>query len=359
MKKRGRSKSSNVSEQQRLPLVRNRAAPYDYAISPLRPTHVYDTYWKFAAERQEIFFRRLRGASPPWSSDPILQEFRFTNAYRAADRVSQYLIRHVLYEGNQTPREIFFRAILFKLFNKIETWRLLASALGGLTAERFDVELYDRILSEAMARGERIYSAAYIMPSGGPGQTIRKHRIHLQLLRRMLEDDLPERLIECRSMRACFEKLRSYPSIGDFLAYQYVIDLNYSSALNFSEMDFVVPGPGARGGLRKCFSSLGGMTEGDAIRLVTEKQESEFSKRGIAFKTLWGRPLQLIDCQNLFCEVDKYARRAHPETIGADDRTRIKQVFRPRSERVEYWFPPKWDLNERVMNDREVTHAGV
>ncbi len=136
MRKRARTKSGDVSEQQSLPLARGQVSPYVYAaIWPVRPTHVFDTDWKFAAERQEIFFRRFRGVSPPWSSDPILQQFRFTNAYRASDRVSQYLIRHVLYEGSQTPREIFFRTILFKLFNKIETWRLLASALGSLTAE--------------------------------------------------------------------------------------------------------------------------------------------------------------------------------------------------------------------------------
>jgi hypothetical protein len=29
----------------------------------------------------------------PWTSDPIIQVHKFTNAYRAADRVSQYLIK--------------------------------------------------------------------------------------------------------------------------------------------------------------------------------------------------------------------------------------------------------------------------
>jgi len=44
-------------------------------------------------------------------------------------------------------------------------------------------------------------------------------------------------------MRASFDLLKSYATIGDFLAYQYLIDLNYSTLLNFSEMEFVVPGP--------------------------------------------------------------------------------------------------------------------
>ena len=40
--------------------------------------------------------------------------------------------------------------------------------------------------------------------------------------------------------------------MGDFLAFQLLIDLNYSNLTDFSEMDFVVAGPGARDGIRKC-----------------------------------------------------------------------------------------------------------
>ena len=60
----------------------------------VRPRKVFDTYWGFAAERQEIFFRRMAGAAPPWTADPILREFKFTNAYRASDRVSQARAQH-------------------------------------------------------------------------------------------------------------------------------------------------------------------------------------------------------------------------------------------------------------------------
>ena len=49
-------------------------------ITPLKPTPVYDTYWLFAAERQEIFFRRIEGQLPPWTADTILRTYKFTNA---------------------------------------------------------------------------------------------------------------------------------------------------------------------------------------------------------------------------------------------------------------------------------------
>lgn len=319
------------------------------ALAPAKPTAVFDTYWRFAAERQAVFFRRFVGAAPPWTGDPILSTYKFTNAYRASDRVSQFLIRHVIYEGEQSSDEIFFRVILFKLFNRISTWQLLTRELGAVTYQDYSVEHYDGILARAMSRGERIYSAAYIMPtSHGVARGTAKHQTHLRVLERMMQEGVPRRIGDMRHMLDAFMLLRSYPMIGDFLAYQYVTDLNYGRLTDFSEMEFVVPGPGARDGIRKCFASLGGLREADIIKVIADRQEEEFRQRGLEFQTLWGRPLQLIDCQNLFCEVDKYARIAHPDVKGRSERTRIKQRFQANSARIAYWYPPKWGLNERV-----------
>ena len=318
-------------------------------LSPAKPTLVYDTFWRFAVERQEVFFRKLEGCVSPWTDDPIIARHKFTNAYRASDRVSQYLIRHVIYEGNQSPEEVFFRTILFKLFNKIETWELLRAKVGPIAYEDFSFGRYDEVLYTAISSKTRIYSAAYIMPSGNSAFGYRaKHRNHFKLLERMMEDEVPYQLASASSMKQAFEILRSYPMIGNFLGYQFVSDLNYSEICDFSEMEFVVPGPGALDGIHKCFSDLGGLNETDIIRLVTERQEYEFERLGLDFRSLWGRRLQLIDCQNLFCEVSKYARVRHPEIRGVNERSRIKQVYRPADKPLEYWFPPKWDINDLV-----------
>jgi len=306
-------------------------------------TRVFDTYWRFASQRQELFMRRVTGAPPPWTVDRVLATHRFTNVYRAADRVSQYLIRHVLYEGSQTDDEVVFRALLFKLFNRIETWERLSKELGRLSWQTFDVDRYARVLDHMMTSGERVYSAAYIMPSPAFGKA-RKHRNHLLLLDHMMRDGAAQHVARAHSLREVFEKLRSYPSLGDFLAFQFAIDLNYSIAIDFSEMDFVVAGPGARNGIRKCFTDTAGLDDSDVIRAVAERADDEFGRLGLEFDSLWGRPLQLIDCQNLFCEVDKYARVVHPEFNGASGRTRIKQKYTPRQLRTPQWYPPKWRL---------------
>jgi alpha-glutamyl/putrescinyl thymine pyrophosphorylase clade 1 len=310
------------------------------------PTPVFDTFWKFAAERQAIFYRRLAGHAPPWTTDPTLQTFKFTNVYRATDRVSQFLIRNVLYAGDQSPTEIFFRAILFKLFNKIETWTYLTGLFGEVRSA-VPIEDIGQALSQRMKTGNKIYSSAYIMPAGRSGRAgERKHHTHLALLRAMMNEDVPERLADSSTMECAFRILRSYPLLGNFLAFQYLIDLNYSDLVRFSESDFVVPGPGARRGLAKCFLNFTASEESTIIAAVAEHQQREFEKRNLQFYRLGNRPLQLIDCQNLFCEVDKYARAAHPEVTTHSARRRIKQRFKPKDASFDCWFPPKWGINE-------------
>ncbi len=179
-----------------------------------------------------------------------------------------------------------------------------------------------------------------------------KHQNHLRLIERMIKEDVPRKIQEMKSMANVYNLLISYPTIGRFLAYQYCVDLNYSEIIDFSENEFVMPGPGASDGLMKCFKDFGDYTEIDLIKLITEKQENEFNRLSIRFKDLWGRSLQLIDCQNLFCEVGKYARVAHPEYQGASDRKRIKQIFKPSNEKIDFWYPPKWGLNEKVDRER-------
>jgi hypothetical protein len=306
-------------------------------------TPVFDTYWRFAIKRQELFLKRVRGEAPPWTDDPIIASHRFTNVYRASDRVSQYLIRHVLYEGDAKPEEIFLRTMLFKLFNKVGTWERLRDRVGAVTCRSFDVARYERALNEIFDGGETLYSAAYIMPSPAFG-AVRKHANHLRLVDHMLRDGAPTKIQRAGSLEEVFTILRGYPSLGDFLAYQLAIDLNYSEMIDFLEKDFVVAGPGAKDGIRKCFADTAGLSEAEVIGEVCAMADDEFRRLDLRFQRLGDRPLQLIDCQNLFCEVDKYARVAHPEFVGRTGRTKIKQRYKPNATPLPQKYPPKWNV---------------
>lgn len=326
----------------------------------LEITPVFQCYWEFAAKRQQIFRDRIHDRKFNESNDRILAHYKFTNAYRASDRVSQYLIRDVIYKDN-IPHDIentFFRIILFKIFNNIQTWEALESEFGNIELTNFTLHKFDDFLTDRLKRGIRNYSAAYVMPSAG--STFRqtyKHSNHLHLLNWMLEKSYPSKLHNANTMKDGFQLFLAAPSIGHFLAYQYVTDINYSEITDFSEREFVVAGPGALDGISKCFGDTKGVSPSSIIRYMTESQYRYFSKIKPTFRDLWGRNLQFIDCQNLFCEISKYARVAFPEIRGVSNRFRIKQKFKPKGRLALPMYPISWNLNDKIEAEFSAEHS--
>ena len=322
-----------------------------HLLSPAGPpttTEGYAYYWTFAAERQQVYYRRLAGCSPPLTEDPVISANRFTNPYRASDRVSQYLISRVQYGAEWDWLDTFVRTLIFKIFNRIDTWEHIVQEIGEPDWTTLRDGCVDRAIG-TVAGKQPVYSAAYIMP---PPRSISgpKYLRHLELIRRMVQDGAPDWIQSAASMEDGFRILRGYESIGDFLAYQFIIDLNYSAHLTFLESEFVMPGPGAVRGLRKCFSDAGGRSDAALIEWTCERQDMEFAERGLVWHGLWGRPLQLIDAQNLFCEVDKYTRVAAPELGEQKSRKRIKQRYHPNKTRLSASFPPDWGLDISIKN---------
>lgn len=310
----------------------------------LEVTECFDAYWTFAAERQRIFRNRASGLPPPWTSDPILAKHKFTSVYRAADRVSQYLIREVIYTGAQNPDELVFRILLFKFFNRIETWELLTDRLSALPAwASYDFAAYNRILTEAISSGERIYSAAYIVPNPPFGEA-RKHGNHLRLLEHAMTTGLPQAVASAASLSQLYALLAALPSLGPFLAFQFAIDFGYTDIAAVDEDQFIVAGPGALDGISKCFADTGGLSAAEVIAWMRDTSPEHFARLGLRFEDLWGRWPTLIDWQNVFCETSKYTRLSHPHVLGQAGRTRIKQQFRHGGAGIDYRFPPKWGL---------------
>ena len=239
------------------------------------------------------------------------------------------------------------RTLLFKIFNGIDTWEYIVRNLGPPVAFHFDYAACDELLGARLRAGTPIYSAAYIMPSGGR-RGVPKHCAHLRLIRDMVAYGLPQRVMQARSLEDAYTLLRGCRTLGPFLAFQYAIDLNYTALTSHAEHEFVVAGPGARDGLWKCFDSIGDYTLAEAILWLTERQEEEFERYGLRFDGLWGRPLQPIDVQNLLCEVSKYTRVTYPGIEGRSGRTRIKQRFKAAGVPPRPFFPPKWGLNRRI-----------
>ncbi len=309
----------------------------------MQPTvrrRVYDAYWRFAAERQRIFHLRAQGERGPWTEDPILQRFKFS------DRVSQYLIRNVIYgpSARDLPAEdVFLRIVLFRLFSKESTWEALEAATGQVRRDTLDVDRLGELLEARRADGP-IYTAAFILCAHSAYGHRAKHRNHLALVQDMFRPGgLGGDLARAASLRDVFDHLVRWPMIGPFMGYQIAIDLNYSDRLDFSEDEFTMPGPGAVRGLDKVFSDFGTRTPQQLIMYMVDRQEEECARLGLEWCGLFGdRRLHAIDAQGLFCETDKYARQAFPELKS--NRVRIKQEFRSHPAPLQLDYPPKWKI---------------
>src|SRR3954454_13952724 len=106
-------------------------------MDPVPRQKLFDAYWRLAAERQVIFFRRFRNEPAPWTDDPILHSYKFCNAYRASDRHSRFLIRDVIYQPKFAAPDAFLRVVLFRLFNRISTWQKLEKVHGPVSLYTF------------------------------------------------------------------------------------------------------------------------------------------------------------------------------------------------------------------------------
>lgn len=307
--------------------------------------HIYDQYWRLAYNRQEIFFNRLSNKQP-YTHDPILQEYKFCNAFRASDRVSQFLISSVIYQKPHDELTTIFRIFLFRLLNKTQTWDLLELRLGDINLQNFDLGSYSTILDE-FKKYHPIYGNAFILCANKAFGYSKKHQNHLALLEHVfLKSDLGNQLAASKTLKELFLKLKSLPLIGDFMAYQIAIDLNYSDIFNFSENDFTIAGPGAVRGIKKCFENIDNRSNEYVIKYMVDHQDQEFKRLGLKFKNLFGRDLHSIDCQGLFCETDKYTRVSNPELIS--NRKKIKTRYKPTGVDISYFYPPKWKINTKA-----------
>ncbi len=278
-----------------------------------------------------------------------MREFKFCNVYRAADRVSQYMIRDVCYHDEPcSPEDRLFQIVAFRTFSKTGTWRAVHDVLGRYPAlDDLADGSFTHALDDARTRNGGLYTGAFILCAADAYGQSAKHRNHVELFRHMfLQDGLGGKLLEAGSLREVYDLLHGYPLMGDFMSYQTTIDLNYSGLMDFSENEFTQAGPGALRGIKKVFDSPGDYAPAEIALWMTERQEQEFIRLGLPFGGLWGRPLHAIDCQGLFCETDKYCREAAPELASA--RKRIKARFTATPEPIRLFFPPKWGINYKL-----------
>ncbi|KAK0201019.1 hypothetical protein DFS33DRAFT_1375769 [Desarmillaria ectypa] len=316
----------------------------------LTPTEGFNIFWYWCAERKLIDDRRRAGYLAPltdglfpprWTDDAILHDNFFCNTFRVLDQVSQYIIKEVIEKGPSEPREILFRVSLFNMFTKPATWEYLEENLGPLTWKSYDQDKYFSVLSKAKKSGVTLYTGAFQKPapSFGFGDNFKNHLALLEVW--MTRDHLLDHINKADYLADVFEFIASFPGMADFTGYQLLLNLGYTELLQFSGMDFVVPGLGAQSGLVKLFggslrkakAKVPGI-EVDIIEWMTKHQKQHFQRLGLQCPVLGpdNLPMELADVEHAICEVDKYLRMSHPSLKGLHNRTHNKRGnFKPSS----------------------------
>src|SRR5258708_28724051 len=109
----------------------------------------------------------------------------------------------------------------------------------------FNQQAYAAELGNAKTNGAKIWNGAYVQNQNIFTQFPTKHERYLALLNHMMSTNVTGKLQAARTYFDAFKVLQSYPlHRKSFIAMQHLTDLNYSDVINFSENDFIVPGPG-------------------------------------------------------------------------------------------------------------------
>ncbi|KAI0073262.1 hypothetical protein K474DRAFT_1666813 [Panus rudis PR-1116 ss-1] len=303
---------------------------------------IFDTFFWFVAERHRIHQLRVAGKPRPWTEDTILAEHPFTNVFRVYDRVTQYILQNVIGKGSRDLYESCFRVLLFRTFNRIETWEYLEEQLGDLTWRDFDVRQYEKVLSKVDGA---LYGPVYIIPAPGFGWP-KNYSNHLRLIQMMMQEDIPKALKRFQYLKDAHGYICMYPGVGDFTGFQYILDLNMLPHFDWSENEWAALGPGSTSCLVKMFGKAVHGHEDAAMRYLRDTQLSHFTRLGIHPDQIprlcgsRGAGLSIVDIEHALCECDKYSRGAFPEIRGR--RTSLHRKWVPDETPVTADLPSKW-----------------
>ena len=319
-----------------------------------KPNTDFKYYLEFIAERMNIFWSKHNGEPQPWTDNEILATHKFTNVYRVLDRSSQYLLSNVINNGKQyTEVDMAWRIILYKLFNKPETWDALVEEFG-------DVDLcisLDRMLAFFKGYQDKnvVFTNAYMITAAamqskvarqkyGLEDGMRKTEIYLRpFYGAFIDEELIIDVLTSSTMEQAFTHLKKVPGIADFLAYQLVQDLNYTDLVHWGDNEFCSAGTGTIRGITRTFDIVGKPNYLEIVKWVQNNFEILLKQYNVDFKPLPNHMPTVADLSNCFCETDKYMRGLGISS-GVNGK-KIKQRYSAPKPAIQYTFPHKWNVD--------------
>ena len=270
-------------------------------------------FFAYAAARHTITLVRQARAPAPWTTDAILQKYRFCNVFRELDRVTEWYRIHVREPlGNQMEAQVR-AAVVFRYLNRIES----GAAIRDLLLADLDWDVFldrvERQLRDIVRTGEPILSAAYMIKTPGGMDKVAGLRViwrpilqELQTLIKLLRNN--------RSLEAANDWLSSFPYVGPFMAYEIVTDLRHTPLLNTARdiHTWASPGPGAmRGACRVQAQSLGSLNRAkpkDVEHVVNLMRYLQTLSRYVDYWPADWPAWEMRDVEHTLCEFDKYER---------------------------------------------------
>lgn len=314
-------------------------------IKNARPNlHKWNTkrFMEFIVRRYWIHIAKdVKGLSAPWTSDPILKDYRFTNVRREHDKQTRYLIDTVVKDDSLSLEDKIVNCFMFRAWNNYETfaffggcwsaefWYCDATKEHFREAYRIELRKHPKRKWWSAAYNQGGTKAAWKFPAGDGYQRAYKESdakhhddwepdiplrpFHIGPW--LKEQNIVERLINAFDQEEAFKIIKEVRGFSTFLAYQVFVDLTYIKEFPFSENEFVVAGPGCVKGLDYLFRDTDGMTPEECIfwlrdnfDQLCEKYTSLTSKDIFTDLPEYDQCMNVMSLENCLCEVSKYIR---------------------------------------------------
>lgn len=265
--------------------------------------------YDFMREREEIRLRKEAGQPFPWTEDPILKKFKFTNVKRRHDKTTR-LLRQEFYEPHHDAPdyEILYNCAMFRYFGTIEFAQAVGWQHGGGIQPQFII----RTARERLDAGERVFTGAYVITNQGISAP--KEEVVVDIFLAGLHSGcgpVLDAIKETSSWEAAIGELRKLQGFGGtgFMAKEVMLDTFFTGLWKESPWDlnsWCPAGPGARRGINLI---IGGRDINDHMteQFATQAMLNLFAQRHVYWPQTW-EPLELHDIQFQLCEFCKYMK---------------------------------------------------
>jgi hypothetical protein len=213
--------------------------------------------WSWIRERGRIRIRKERGDAPPWTDAQILQKYRFCCVRREDDRGTIWIRRNIREPYADHPM-LWLMLCIARQINWLDTLEELIRRPGAWPIyDAFDPAEMTKVMNDRKARGEKIYTGAYMIPApalrGSDKQSHIAERVIGDLWRRRHEISTSSDTWHSRSLQDVHQAIAKSSGWGPFLAYQAVVDIRFTKLLELApdRETWAAAGPGTIRGLNR------------------------------------------------------------------------------------------------------------